>query len=284
MNSEGVDIRISGKNRVVNCTIWNNPGSTKVLIIAPAMGVSRRFYKSIATYFFKLSYSVISFDYYGMIEHKNTGEQKIKMCDWGFKDIDSVIQYASKQFLKQDLYFLGHSISGQVFPLAKTSNSIKAAFLVASQNVSRNNWSGFSKFKVNVFWYIIIPLCTRMLGHLPAMAYGGRHHLHKSIALEWARWGKSRQGILSCVPKALSHYKKLNVPTKFLSFSDDDMLAPLKSVEHLYESYGTSCKRHEHIYPKKYGMASIGHFKFFKKECEFLWPKVDSWFNYVGKY
>ena len=68
--------------------------------------------------------------------------------------------------------FLGHSIAGQLFPLAKMSNKIKAAYLVASQNVSKNNWSGFSKFKVNIFWHIIIPFCTNLFGYLPAAAYG----------------------------------------------------------------------------------------------------------------
>lgn len=281
INLKGVDIRIRKNSREVNCTIWNNPNSTKVLIVSPAIGVSRRFYKAIATYFFNLKYSVISFDYYGMIDRKNLREEKIRLCDWGFKDIDSIIEYATKQFPKQELYFLGHSIAGQVFPLAKRSNTIKAAFFVASQNVSNTNWSGFSKFKVNAFWHLVIPFCIWVFSHLPAMAYGGKYDLHKSIALQWAKWGKSKSGILSQVPKALSRYKNLNVPTKFISFSDDDILAPLKSVEHLFESYGTPFKTHKHIHPEEIGMKSIGHFNFFKKECDLLWPEVDSWFNLV---
>lgn len=279
-----MDIVIGEKNRVVNCTIWNNQAGKRVLVIAPAMGVSRRFYKTIATYFFELSYSVISFDYYGMMNKKSKEDPTIRLSDWGFKDINAVIGYARERFPKQELYFLGHSIAGQLFPLAKMSNEIKAAYLVASQNVSKNNWSGFSKFKVNIFWHIIIPFCTNLFGYLPAAAYGGRHNLHKSIAMDWADWGKNKLGVLGRVPKAPARYKNLNVPTKFLGFSDDDMLAPLKSVEHLYESYGTPFKHYEHACPKQYGMTSIGHFKFFKKECKFLWPKVDSWFNHVRNY
>ena len=280
---KGRDVRIEGKNRVVNGTVWNDPASKRVLIIAPAMGVARRFYNTIARYFFNLSYTVISFDYYGMLEHKIKEGPKPRLSDWGVKDINSVIGYATEQFPKQELYFLGHSIAGQVFPLAKKSNKIKAAFLVASQNASNKNWNGFSRVKVNVFWQIIIPLCINLFGHVPAAAYGGKHNLHKSIAQDWASWGKSKLGILDQVPKARSRYKNLNVPTKFLSFSDDDMLAPLRSVEHLYESYGTPFKHREHVCPKKIGMTSIGHFKFFKKECGFLWAKVDSWFDHVGK-
>ena len=279
MNPEGFDISINEKDRVVHCTIWNNPGSTRVLIIAPAMGVTREFYKTIAIYFLNLSYSVISLDYYGMLKCQNL---KSSLGDWGFKDINSVIEYTDKQFPGQELYFLGHSIAGQVFPLAKESYKIKAAYLVASQNVSKKNWSGLSKFKVNIFWYVVIPFCIGMFGYLPATAYGGKYGLHKSIALEWAKWGKSSLGILSRVSQAAKRYKNLNVPTRFLSFSDDDMLAPLKSVEHLYKSYGTAFKEHVHIHPEEYGMKFIGHFKFFKKECEFLWPEIDSWYDQIS--
>ncbi|MGW9685093.1 alpha/beta hydrolase family protein [Flagellimonas sp. 2504JD1-5] len=281
INLKGIDKSIRKDNREVNCTIWNNPNCTKVLIIAPAIGVSRRFYKTIATYFFDLSYSVISLDYYGMVRHKKLEEEKISLCDWGFKDIDSIITYATKKFPKQELYFLGHSIAGQVFPLAKSSNAIKAAFFVASQNVSSSNWSGFPKFKVTIFWRMVIPFCIRAFGHLPAKAYGGKHDLHKSIAVEWAKLGRSKQGVLGHVPKAPSRYGELKVPTKFLSFSDDKMLAPFKSVKRLYDSYGTPFKEHVHIHPGEIGMKSIGHFRFFKKQCKFLWPEIDSWFKHV---
>lgn len=282
LNTKGEDIAIMEKNRVVNCTVWNNANSKKVIIIAPAMGVARRFYKTIATHFFNLSYSVISLDYYGMLEYNNQEQSKISLCDWGFKDIDSVIEYASQQFPNKSLYFLGHSIAGQVFPLAENSCKIKAAYLVASQNVSIENWSGLSKLKVNFFWYFVIPFCIRVFGHVPGIWYGGKHILHKPIAEDWAKWGKSKAGILSIIPKATSRYKNFKVPTKFLSFSDDEMLAPLKAVEHIYESYGSPIKEHEHIYPESLGMTSIGHFNFFKKECAFLWSNIDSWFKQLN--
>ncbi|MEM7375550.1 MAG: hypothetical protein AAF587_43555 [Bacteroidota bacterium] len=272
-------VTITEDKRAVNCTVWNHPNSKKVMIIAPAMGVARRFYDTIATHFSQLSYSVISFDYYGMLEYEQHDQADIRLCDWGFRDMNSVIEYACQEFPDHTRHFLGHSIAGQVFPLAENSNKISSACLVASQNVSKNNWSGFAKLKVNLFWYVMIPICIQLFGYVPAAGYGGKHHLHPSIASDWAKWGKSTEGILTIISKAWSRYNGLKVPTKFLSFSDDDMLAPFKAVEHLYTSYGSRIKQHEHISPKDVGMTSIGHFKYFKKECSFLWDSVDSWFN-----
>lgn len=272
-------VAITEDKRAVHCTVWDNPDSNKLMIIAPAMGVARRFYDRIAAHFSQLSYSVVSFDYYGMLDYDTYGQADIRLCDWGFRDLHAVIEYASQRFPDHTLHFLGHSIAGQVFPLAENSNKISSACLVASQNVSQKNWSGLSKVKVNLFWHLIVPFCIQRFGYVPAAAYGGKHHLHSSIAADWAAWGKSKEGVLSIISKALFRYHSLKVPTKFLSFSDDDVLAPLKAVEHLYESYGSPIKQHEHISPHAVGMPSIGHFNFFKEECSCLWDKIDSWFK-----
>ncbi|RDY60760.1 alpha/beta hydrolase [Flagellimonas nanhaiensis] len=275
--SENGNIHFEG--RTIDYTLWRSPKSSKAVLIAPAMGVSRRFYGKIAQYFAQLGYSTITFDYYGMVGKNNYDDYgPVRLKDWGIKDIDTIIGFALKEFSGQEYFFLGHSIAGQLFPLAARSNKISRAFFVASQNVSQQNWEGLSKLKVGLFWNLIVPLCCGLFGYVPALAYGGKYSLDQFIAKDWANWGKSQNGILSKVPQALSKYTAIDVPTKFLSFSDDRMLAPLKSVEHLFESYGSSCKEHEHINPKRLDKASIGHFNFFKQEYAFLWPKIDAWF------
>ncbi len=278
-----MNIKLKKENRNVNCAIWNNSQSNDVLIIAPGIAISGWHYRAMADYFFNKCYSVIIFDYFGMIHSKKTSLiNTIKLCDWGRKDINMVIAYALKEFPGQKLFFLGHSIAGQLFPLAKNSSKVTAAFLVASQNLSQRNWSGLPKLKVYLLWHLIIPFFVNFLGYLPGMAYGGKYDLHKSIATDWAKWGKSKLGLLSVVKDAKLKYKNLDVPVKFLSFSDDAQLAPLKAVEHLYDSYGSTRKSHEHICPKEVGLEAIGHFNFFKKDYSKLWTKIDSWFDQVN--
>lgn len=275
-----MDLKIKNKGREINCTVLNNVNSSKTLIIAPAIGVSRHFYREIASHFFSLSYSVVLFDYYAMIDHKDIDKRcKLKISDWGRKDLNGVIGYAQKEFPESDLYFLGHSIAGQIFPFAEKSCEIKAAYLIASQNVSNKNWSGIFKLKVMMFWHVLIPFFTTLMGYLPSSVYGGKYDLHKSIAKNWAELGKSTLGMLGTEEDGYTRYKNMNLPVKFLSFSDDQMLAPKKSVEHLYESYGSPFKLHEHINPKEIGVDSIGHFKFFKPKYMHLWSKIDAWFH-----
>ncbi|MGX1929609.1 alpha/beta hydrolase family protein [Flagellimonas sp. 2504JD4-2] len=263
-------------NRKLHGETFINPSSNRVLIIAPAMGVSHKFYRKIADYFYKKDYSVITFGYFGMFHDQRTKNLKdLQISDWGRKDINAVIAYAMQHFPGQEYFFLGHSIAGQVLPLAKKSKALTAAFLVASQNASKKYWDGSWKIKVLLFWHFIIPLFSSLLGYVPGFAYGGKHGLNKSIAKNWAVWGKNKVGSLGME----FDYKAFNVPVKFLSFSDDKLLAPPQAVKAIYNSYGSDHKVHEHIKPKEVGFTSIGHFNFFRDEYSSLWPKITRWFN-----
>ena len=275
-------IVIRKNKRTINGTLWCVDGSKRVLIIGPAMGMRSGFYRAIAEHFATLSYTVITFDYYGMLyAQRNEISEKPKLSDWGYKDVNMVIKYSLRRFPDQDVFFLGHSIAGQVLPLAKKCSEIKAAFLVASQNASSRYWDGFPKLKVNFFWYAIVPLMLCTIGYLPGIGYGGKHNLHKNIVQEWSRWGRNKIGLLGADPKANIRYKNINAPVKFLSFSDDRILAPRRAVEQLCTSYGSPYKYHEHIYPEREGLREIGHFGFFTLQYSSLWSKIDSWFNHV---
>lgn len=277
-----MELKIKKAGREFRAKLWHCPKSERVLIIGSAMGVSSRFYSAVADYFYQSSYSVITFDYFSMFHSKTDKTlSKVRLRDWGYKDINMIIDYALNNFPGQDIFFLGHSIAGQLLPLAKKSKKIKAAFLVASQNASKNYWSGSSKLKVNLFWHFTVPVFARTFGYIPGFAYGGKHALNKEIALDWAKWGKNHMGLLGVHPKSGSKYRNFNPPVKFLSFSDDHMLAPYHAVEQLYQSYGSPYKYHEHLCPQQVGLTHIGHFKFFRAECAFLWPKVGAWFNLI---
>jgi len=130
------DLIITGDQRSFECTLWEKSDFNKVLIVAPAMGVSRHFYSSISEYFHGLNYNVLSFDYFGMVHSRDKSENSsIRLSDWGYLDLKAVIHYTSRHFPGQDLFLIGHSIVGQVLPLAPNKNVLKAAFLVASQNL-----------------------------------------------------------------------------------------------------------------------------------------------------
>ena len=78
---------------------------------------------------------------------------------------------------------------------------------------------------------------------------------------------------------AAEQYKAVRTPVKFISFFDDELLAPRKSVEALAASYGSERTQHEHLTPKNTGSRPIGHFNFFREKYAALWPRITEWFE-----
>lgn len=121
-------------------TVFSVPQPRAVIIIAPAMGVKQAFYQDIADYN-SLSYAVITLDYTGMLT--TGGSDDFKMANFGRNDIAGAITITEKQFPGFDIYIIGHSVAGQVFPLAANAYKVKAAYFVASQSVDQVHWSGW---------------------------------------------------------------------------------------------------------------------------------------------
>ncbi len=275
-----MNVIINENERFIHATIWEQTGSGRVLIIAPAIGVSRHFYRKFAEYFSNLNYSVITFDYPGMGQMGNASKEiSHHLMDWGKKDIRSIINFCKRRYVGQQLYFVGHSIAGQLFPLADNCNAISSACFIASQNASNTNWEGIHRWKALLFWNFIIPVFVRLTGKLPGYAYGGKYDINPSIADDWAKWGRSQFGLVEVIENAQLAYDRVKVPVKFFSIDQDHMLAPYKSVEKLFHQYGCSAKEMEHIMPKTYGLNHMDHFDFFRSEYSFLWPKIETWFQ-----
>ncbi len=251
-----------------------------VIIIAPAMGVKQAFYRDISDYYNSLSYAVITLDYTGMLS--TGGSAYFKMEDFGRNDIAGAITIAEKQFPGIDIFLIGHSVAGQVFPLAANANKVKAAYFVASQSVDQVNWSGWPKLTVTILWYVSIPLLTFLLGYLPAWGYGGKYRLNRRIATDWARFARTRGGVAAGVQEGHKLYGSLQVPSKFISLENDELLAPEGAVRALMEAYGSPVKEHEHWYPGKFGKNEPGHFDFFRKRYRKLWNVPLEWFTTAG--
>ena len=266
------------KQRRIAVSICQSGPSSPTLIIGPAMGVKSSFYHAIAEYFYQQGFTCVLVDYHGMF-FENNKLSPSDIASFGKIDLMHVVRYCRDELKAKDLFFLGHSISGQILPLAENANEFSAAYLVASQSVDRSNWSGRSRLAVDFFWNVSIPLSTAIFGYLPAWAYGGKRHLARSVARDWARLAKTSGGLAEDNAYNSSRYKAYNVPTKFVSIEGDDLLAPKKAVSDLYQRYGSTAKTIEHLNPDSASRGSIDHFNFFKTHNSELWCDIYNWFH-----
>ena len=153
-------------NEILHARHYKSEG-VKTVIISSAVGISQRYYKHLANYLVSIGYDVVTFDYRGISQSSKVKvPENCNMLNWGIYDLDAVILHASIE-ISNELYLIGHSVAGQIFPFADSNKKIKAAYFVASQNLSISNWTGKSKLLVNIFWDLIIPKGTGGPSQIP---------------------------------------------------------------------------------------------------------------------
>ena len=265
--------------RITATAFGNELKDSGVIIISPAMGVPQTFYRHMAAHFADSGYSVITFDYTGIGDSPLNKPETCTLFNWGSRDLNSVIDYCQEKYPGKDLFLIGHSVAGQIFPFAQKRNSITSAYFIASQNVSIANWSGVYKLQVFIFWYLIVPVFNNLYNGLPGFALGGNQKIPKRIVQDWAKWGRSTTGAPGHFAEGEKMYAETIVPVKFVSFDDDRLLAPRIAVEKLFESYGSTRRKHEHIIPMEMGVKSIGHFGYFRTSMQKQWEDIHKWFQ-----
>ncbi|QSE97849.1 hypothetical protein [Fulvivirga lutea] len=272
---KGADYILNTANGPLHITVFKaNCNVQRTIIFGSAMGVKRRFYSKIAHFFNERRFNCVTFDYSGMFhEDEPLGNKDIG--SFGKNDLSEVISYCKTILQSKHIFFVGHSIAGQILPLARNANKLTASYLVASQSVCSHLWKGKNKSIVNLFWNILTPLALKLIGYMPSYFYGGKNNLSKAIASDWARLAKTKHGVYGEGSNSLK-YLTYDVPTKFVSIKGDDLLAPRKAVEDLFDKYGTNIKVHEHISNTE---DTLDHFNFFQVRNRILWEDIQSWFE-----
>lgn len=248
------------------------------VIISSAVGTTRGYYAKFAQSLVNHGFQVVTFDNRGIGESKaHMDDVDATLSSWGEKDLAAVINWICIHENEPHISLVGHSVAGQLFPLAKNRSYIRAAYFIASQTAASKYWSGRQRLSVNLLWNLILPATTSITGKLPSWAYGGKHDLPKHVATEWATWGKHQNGVLQDCPERVRAFKEIDIPLRFISIDDDHLLAPKRAVAQLFDQYGSVKKDHQHWFPADFGKKSIGHFGFFRSANQEMWQDVHLW-------
>ena len=251
---------------------------SKVLIISSATGVLKAYYKKYAVYAAQQGFTVYTFDYRGIGKSKPNSLKAFEasMHQWGAMDLQGVVNYVTTTHAGVELYMMLHSVGGQIFGLLNHSPLIKKAITVGSQTGYWGNWPGMSKWKRGME-VILLPIITHIIGYFPAKALGMFEDLPKGVAVEWAKWCRSKNYLFDYLPDATGRFAKWTMPLKIYSFSDDDW-APQKASEELESYYSNAQIDRADVTPQQLGVPAIGHFGFFKSSFKkTLWKESIDW-------
>ncbi len=253
----------------------------KTILISSATGVLQKYYFKFASYFANLGYIVYTFDYWG-IGNSGSNQNQIKLNnttlkEWGSNDQTAVTLYAKQKNPNNELIVVTHSIGGQIVGFNHNYTMIDKLVLVASQSGYWNLFDGIDKLKMFLFWHLVLPLPTKLLGYFPAKKLRLFENLPKNMALEWSKWGKKRNYLMHYHNDKDYFFDKINIPILSYSFPKDSY-APKKTVDWLANQYGSNKIKRVHYTPAKENINKLKHFGFFRESFkDELWKTTDEW-------
>lgn len=247
-------------------------------VLAPAMGVPRRVYRGFATYLAERGFPTLTFDYCGIAESRPALRQRpaTTIEDWARLDLPAAIEAAATEVPGAPRVHLAHSVGGQILGLApaEATDRYRAAVLVASQIGDWRVWPARSRPRIWLFWHLLIPALTALLGHFPSRWFGMGQTLPRGVARQWARWGRRRDYLFAFDPPAAPRrHGALRLPLFAVSL-EDDLYAPPRAVEGLLARY-SGCAIERRVIRRDAPAPRPGHFTFFRRELgEPYWAEI----------
>jgi predicted alpha/beta hydrolase len=244
------------------------------IVIASAMGVAQAYYQAIAEWLSEQGYCVLTFDCSGMGESrdKHLKEYQSDILDWATQDYSAALQFVLNTYPESPIYWLGHSLGGQVFPLVDNIEQVSKVITVSSGTGYWKHNAPALRKKAPLFWYFIMPVATSLFGYFPGKRIGMVGDLPKQVIYQWRRWCLHPDycvGVESENVKA--KFQQINVPLTSITFTDDEMLS-LTNMRDLHALFGNKNKELKEVHPEQVGEKSIGHLGFFKEKFKHnLW-------------
>ena len=279
MNKETITITCKDGFQIVG-TLYTPTSVEGAIMMAPATGIKRGFYNSLATYLASEGYGVICFDNRGIGDSKkgNIKDSRASLIDWGRLDMSAVLERLQAVFPGQKYHLIGHSAGGQLVGLMENGMALTSMFNFACSSGSLRNMNYPFKIQAHFFMNIFIPFCNLIFGKANAQWVGMGEPLPKQVANQWRKWCNGKGYVETDFGKAIKshHYDHLNFPSFWLYATDDD-IANYENVKDMMRVYSKSKGELLGLNPNDHGTNEIGHMKFFSSKNKVLWKYALDW-------
>ena len=246
------------------------------VVIGGAMGVRQAFYEAFALWLAGQGFRVTTFDYRG---HGDSlvgpmREVRADLFDWA-RDYEAVIAAARAALPEQPLYLLGHSLGAQLPGLLRNPGQVDGLLSVAAGSGYWRDNAPRLKRMVPYFWWVLVPLATRLCGYFPGRKLRKVGDLPAGVILQWRRWCLNPTYSVGAEgPEVAQRYGAVRFPVLALSMSDDELMT-LRGTQALVDLYSNAPTRVERIAPQDVKALRIGHFGFFREQFrQSLWPRA----------
>jgi predicted alpha/beta hydrolase len=240
-------------------------------LVVPAMGVSQDYYEPFARWLAQQGFSAATFDYRGTGRSRPSKLRGFKadIFDWARLDCAAMIDA-----LPQPLYWIGHSLGGQILGLVPNKEFITKAITVATGSGYWRENTPRIRPMAWWLWFVVTPPALALWGYFPGKALRKVGDLPKGVMAQWRRWCLDPEYAVGAEGDAVrAQYAAVRTPIVSLSFADDEMMS-LRNTESIHGFYAAAPRKMKRIAPRDIGAPRIGHFGFFRSAFEAsLWRR-----------
>ncbi len=264
---------------ILNGTLFLPEGSPRrVIALNGATGVPHGYYARFAAWLCETEQAVVlTYDYrdFGASAGGSLRTSRATMADWGFGDQSAAADFLLETYPDLPLWVIGHSLGGLFVPFYAQAERVERVIAVASGPA---HWTGHPLHylpTVLLFWWVLGPLATALLGYTPGRLLGFGSDLPKGVFWQWRRWCLSQRFYRPDWGGALPQprFEAVRCPVTLVSVSDDVMLPP-KTVARLQNFYPNADVDHRTITPASIGARQIGHIRLFADRNAAAWPSI----------
>ena len=250
------------------------------VVIGGAMGLRQDYYAPFAQWLATQGWQVTSFDYRGMGDSLPPGGLKgfqADLYDWA-RDYEAVIDHAKASLPTQPLYLLGHSLGAQLPGLLRNAHLVNGLLSVAAGSGYWRENAPQLKRIVPYFWFILVPLATRLCGYFPGKRLRKVGDLPAGVILQWRKWCLNPRYSVGAEGEAVQRsYAQVQFPVLALSVTDDELMT-LRGTHSLVDLYENAPRQVLSIAPADVSVRRLGHFGAFRPEHQaLLWPRLAQW-------
>ncbi len=281
MNKKEIKIKCLD-NIELTGTLYEPDFVKAAVMIAPATGIKRGFYNSLATFLADNNYGVICFDNRGIGGSKNGDINNLNasLKTWGTLDMTAVLEKLKSCFPNATYHLIGHSAGGQLVGLMDNCTDLSSMFNFASSSGNLKKMTYPFKFSAIFFLNIFIPISNLLFGKTNSQWVGMGEPLPKKVAAQWTKWCNGAGYVETDFGKEIKihHYDQLTFPSMWLH-ADDDGIANLENVKDMMRIFPNSKAEIKTLTPKNLGYKEIGHMKFFSSKYKELWKHALNWLD-----
>lgn len=230
------------------------------------MGCGQDYYKPFATWLAAQGFTVATFDYRGtgLSRPQALRGFKADIFDWARLDCAAMIDALPRR----PLYWIGHSLGGQILPLVPNHALIKKAVTVATGSGYWRENSPRIRPMAWWLWFVVTPLALPLWGYFPGKTLRKVGDLPKGVMEQWRRWCLDPEYAVGAEGASMrAQYASVRTPIVSLSFADDEMMS-LRNTESIHGFYSCAPRTMKRIAPQDVGAKRIGHFGFFRPAYE----------------